>query len=81
MIVIALFGLLSGILGAFFGAKASAGFARNLRKDMYDNITKFSFSNIDRFSTSGLHNNQSSGFLETRLSDKFGLRFLPDDNG
>ncbi len=54
MIVIALFGLLAGILGAYFGAKASAGLARNLRKAMFDNIQTFSFSNIDKFSTSGL---------------------------
>ena len=54
MIVIAVFGLVSGLGGAFFGARASAGFARNLRKKMYDNIQSFSFANIDKFSTSGL---------------------------
>ncbi|MBE5842960.1 MAG: ABC transporter ATP-binding protein [Butyrivibrio sp.] len=54
MIVVALFGLLAGIGGAFFGAKASTGFARNLRKRMFDNIQTFSFANIDKFSSSGL---------------------------
>lgn len=54
MLVIALFGLAAGLGGAFFGAKASAGFAKNLRKAMFDNIQTFSFSNIDKFSTSGL---------------------------
>ncbi len=54
MIVVALFGLLSGIGGAFFGAKASTGLARNLRKRMFDNIQTFSFANIDKFSSSGL---------------------------
>ena len=54
MLVVALIGLLFGILGAFFGAKASAGFARNLRKTMFDQIQTFSFASIDRFSTSGL---------------------------
>lgn len=54
MIVVAIFGLISGLGGAFFGSRASAGFARNLRKKMYDNIQLFSFANIDRFSTSGL---------------------------
>lgn len=54
MIVIAILGLLAGLGGAYFGAKASAGFARNLRKAMFDNIQTFSFSNIDKFSTSGL---------------------------
>ncbi len=54
MIMIAILGLLAGLGGAYFGAKASAGFARNLRKAMFDNIQTFSFSNIDKFSTSGL---------------------------
>ena len=38
MLVIAAIGLLAGIMGGVYGAKASAGFARNLRKGMYDNI-------------------------------------------
>ena len=54
MIVIAIIGLLCGIGGAYFGAKASAGFAKNLRKAMFDNIQTFSFSNIDKFKSSGL---------------------------
>jgi ATP-binding cassette subfamily B protein len=54
MILVALFGLLSGLGGAVFGAKASTGFARNLRKKMFDNIQTFSFANIDKFSSSGL---------------------------
>ena len=54
MVVIAIFGLLAGIGGAYYGANASAGFAKNLRKKMFDNIQTFSFSNIDKFSTSGL---------------------------
>ena len=54
MLVVAIFGLLFGILGGVLGAKASAGFARNLRKAMYDNIQTFSFSSIDKFSTSSL---------------------------
>ena len=54
MLVIAAIGLLAGIMGGVYGAKASAGFARNLRKGMYDNIQTFSFSNIDKFSTASL---------------------------
>ena len=54
MLFVALLGLLCGIGGGFFGAKAATGFARNLRKAMFDNIQTFSFANIDRFSTSGL---------------------------
>ena len=54
MLGTALLSLTFGILGGQFGSRASAGFARNLRKAMYENIQTFSFSNIDKFSTSGL---------------------------
>lgn len=54
MLLLAVAGLIAGWLGGVFGAKASAGFARNLRKAMFDNIQTFSFSNIDKFSTAGL---------------------------
>lgn len=54
MVITALLGLLTGTLGGKYGASASTGFAKNIRKAMYDNIQTFSFSNIDKFSTSGL---------------------------
>lgn len=54
MIVLALFGLASGMLGGKFGARASTGLARNLRKAMFENIQTYSFSNIDKFSTASL---------------------------
>lgn len=54
MIVLAGLGLLFGVLGGKYGARASTGFARNLRKAMYENIQTFSFSNIDKYSTAGL---------------------------
>ncbi len=54
MIGVAFIGLLGGLLGGRFGAKASTGFARNLREAMFNNIQTFSFSNIDKFSTAGL---------------------------
>lgn len=54
MVVMAVLGLVFGVLGGKYGARASAGFARNLRKAMYENIQTFSFSNIDKFSTAGL---------------------------
>ena len=54
MLLLALSGLIAGYMGGVWGAKASTGFARNLRKAMYENIQTFSFSNIDKFSTAGL---------------------------
>lgn len=54
MAFLAFMGLITGILGGKYGALASTGFARNLRKAMYSNIQTFSFSNIDKYSTAGL---------------------------
>lgn len=54
MIAAAAVGLLAGMAGGRFGAKASAGLAKNLREAMFDHIQTFSFSNIDKFSTAGL---------------------------
>lgn len=54
LMVTAMFSLAFGVLSGRFAAKASAGFARNLRHDMYYNVQEFSFSNIDRFSTASI---------------------------
>lgn len=54
MVVVAGASLFAGTMGGVFGAKASTGFARNLRKAMYENIQTFSFANIDKYSTAGL---------------------------
>lgn len=54
MIVVAAIGLFAGVAGGRFGAKASTGFARNLREAMFNNIQTFSFASIDKFSTAGL---------------------------
>lgn len=54
LVVMACASLLFGSLSAKYSAKASAGLGRNLRNDLYENITKFSFANIDKFSSSSL---------------------------
>ncbi|MCR5425892.1 MAG: ABC transporter ATP-binding protein/permease [Lachnospiraceae bacterium] len=54
MLVSAAMGLLFGLLGARFGARAATGFARNLREAMFNKIQTYSFANIDHFSTAGL---------------------------
>ena len=54
MILAALCGLFSGIMGGKYGAKASTGFARNLRQAMFERIQTFSFANLDKFSTASL---------------------------
>ena len=52
LIAMAVVSLLGGMFAAKFSSKAGAGFAKNLRKDMFYNVQNFSFSNIDKFSSS-----------------------------
>lgn len=54
MIAAAFCGLFCGVMGGKYGARASTGFARNLRQAMFDNIQTFSFASLDKFSTAGL---------------------------
>lgn len=54
LVLCAILSLIFGILSGITSAKASAGFAKNLRKDLYFKVQNFSFLNIDKFSTSSL---------------------------
>ncbi|WP_297210538.1 ABC transporter ATP-binding protein [uncultured Flavonifractor sp.] len=54
VVSMALIALLLGALSGRFAARASTGFSRNLRREMYRNVQKFSFANIDKFSTGGI---------------------------
>ncbi|MCR4689899.1 MAG: ABC transporter ATP-binding protein/permease [Lachnospiraceae bacterium] len=54
MVIAACVGLFGGLMGGKYGARASAGLARNLRASLYERIQTFSFSNIDKFSAPGL---------------------------
>ncbi len=54
LVVLCSLSLLSGVASGTAAAKASSGFAKNLRHDMYHNVQNFSFASIDKFSTSGL---------------------------
>ncbi|MGN1301016.1 MAG: ABC transporter ATP-binding protein [Clostridia bacterium] len=54
LIICAIVSLVFGILSGKYAAKASAGFAKNLREDLYFKVQDYSFSNIDKFSTSSL---------------------------
>lgn len=54
LLLAAIMALVFGALSGHYAAIASAGFAKNLRKDMFYNIQNFSFSNIDKFSTASL---------------------------
>ena len=61
--------LLAGFGGGKFGAIASTGFARNLRRDMFHKVQEYSFSNIDKFSTASLVTRLTSDV--TRVQDAF----------
>ena len=54
LLVFALIQLATGVISARTGAKASAGFAANLRQDMFNNVQTFAFSNIDKYSTASI---------------------------
>ena len=54
LLVCAMLALVFGVAGGKLAAKASCGFAHNLREDLYGKIQSFSFANIDRFSTASL---------------------------
>lgn len=54
MIVMALASFACGTLSGIYAARGSAGFARNLRDDLFSKVQTFSFANIDKFSTSSL---------------------------
>ncbi len=54
LVILCMFSLWFGVLAGNYASKASAGFAKNMRHDMYHNVQNFSFSNIDKFSSSSL---------------------------
>ena len=68
LIAMAVLSLIAGMLSGRFAARASAGFAKNLRKDMYYAIQDYSFANIDRFSTSSLVTRQTTDVTNVQMA-------------
>lgn len=68
LIAMAVLSLVTGMLSGRFAARASAGFAKNLRKDMYYAIQDYSFSNIDKFSTSSLVTRQTTDVTNVQMA-------------
>ena len=54
LVICSFLAMLTGMLSGKYAARATSGFAKNLRKKMYYNVQDFSFSNIDKFSTSSI---------------------------
>ncbi len=84
MILAAIFSTVCGALAGVTGSKASAGFAKNLRKDMFEKIQDFSFKNIDKFSSASLvtrlttdvNNAQMAFMMCTRIAIRAPLTFI-----
>ena len=76
MIVAATIGLLAGLAGGRFGAKASTGFAKNLRVAVFNHIQTFSFANIDKFSTAGLVTRMTTDITNIQHSYQMMLRMF-----
>lgn len=74
MIIAAVIGLAAGIGGGVYGAKASTGFAKNLREAMFKNIQTFSFANIDKFSTAGLVTRLTTDVTNVQMAYQMILR-------
>lgn len=68
LLAMAVLSLAFGALAGVFCAKASAGFAKNLRKDLYYKVQEFSFENIDKFSTPSLVTRMTTDITNVQMS-------------
>ena len=68
LILMAIISLCCGGLAAIIGAKASSGFAKNLRRDMFKKIQSYSFSNIDKFSSTSLVTRLTTDITHVQMS-------------
>ena len=68
LIIMACLSLGCGGLAAITGSKAAAGFAKNMRKDMFYRVQKFTFENIDRFSSSSLVTRMTTDVTNVQMS-------------
>lgn len=68
LVVCSILALMFGIFSGKFAAKASTGFARNLRRAIYYNVQDFSFSNIDKFQTSSIITRQTTDITNVQMA-------------
>ncbi len=76
MIVCGVFAMVCGIYGGKLGAKASCGFAHNLREDMYNNLQTYSFANIDNYSTASLITRITTDVTNVQMAYQMCIRML-----
>ena len=76
MVLMALFALLFGVLSGRFAAVASMGFAKGIRKALFDKIQEFSFANIDKFSTASLVTRLTTDINSVQMAFMMIIRML-----
>ena len=76
LVVSAILSLAFGMLSGRYAAKASAGFAKNLRQGMFYNIQNYSFTNIDKFSTSSLVTRLTTDVTNVQMAFQMIIRIL-----
>ncbi len=76
MVVCAVLALLCGVWGGKLAAKASCGFAHNLREDMYNNLQTYSFANIDNYSTASLITRITTDVSNVQNAYQMAIRML-----
>lgn len=74
LVVCCVVSLLLGALSGKFAAEASAGFAKNLRADMYDKVQTYSFSNIDKFSAASIVTRLTTDITNIQNSYQMAIR-------
>ncbi len=74
LVLCSILAMISGILSGHFAARATSGFAKNLRKNIYYNVQKFSFANIDKFSTSGIVTRSTTDVKNVQLAFQMIIR-------
>ena len=76
MALVAMLALMFGALAGKFGAQAGAGYAKNLRHDIFYKVQSFSFKNIDHFSTSGLVTRLTTDITNVQMAYMMTIRML-----
>ena len=76
LVVACVIALAFGVASGYTASKASSGFAKNLRQDMYYNVQNFAFSNIDKFSTPSIITRMTTDVTNVQMSFQMMTRIV-----
>ena len=76
VVIMAVVSIFCGIMGGIFASKASAGFAKNLRHDLYEKVQSLSFENIDKFSASSLVTRMTTDINSAQMAFQMCIRIV-----